>query len=277
MDYVNSCDLIRRFFPDGTFHIDAWRAYADALSPTLGQKCLQDAAAYSFEDEILPLVGNALARSDKFAEAEKSFLAAARRLEDGMRRIWNTPPEGTALLYLGLGNGAGWATELDGRPAVLLGIEKIVELDWCREERMFTLIAHEAGHLWHFGNRREKRFNETSPALWQLYTEGVAMFCEQALADDPAYYRQYGAPWRAWCERNRRELFREYLSRVEKGAPVREFFGDWNSYRGHSDVGYYLGAELIRSLSVDGGPDGLADCTEAQILAALRDCAMKKE
>lgn len=34
------------------------------------------------------------------------------------------------ILYLGLASGAGWATTLGGKRVILLGVEKIIEIDW---------------------------------------------------------------------------------------------------------------------------------------------------
>ena len=65
------------------------------------------------------------------------------------RTAFENGVETDIILYLGLCNGAGWATSLDGRDAVLLGIEKIIELNWQDESAMQALIFHEIGHIWH--------------------------------------------------------------------------------------------------------------------------------
>ena len=42
-------------------------------------------------------------------------------------------------------------------------------------------------------------------------------------------------------QENEAEIKREYLRRVDKNISTQDFFGDWCSYKNHSDVGYYLG------------------------------------
>lgn len=101
------------------------------------------------------------------------------------------------VLYLGLCNGAGWATTLDARDAVLLGMEKNIELNWCDEASMQALMFHEIGHIWpktvrhsdiHTKSQREK-------SIVQLYQEGVATVFEQTLCDDESYYHQDNGDW----------------------------------------------------------------------------------
>ena len=154
------------------------------------------------------------------------------------------------ILYLGLCNGAGWATSLHNKNVVLLGIEKIIELDWCNEEDMFALIAHEIGHIWHKtkGGCFGKQKNISEKALFQLYSEGVAMLFEQLLCGDENYYHQNQEGWIDWCENNLIELKGEYLIRITNSESVQDFFGDWNSYKGHSDVGYFIGCKFVRFL-----------------------------
>ncbi|MBQ2812531.1 MAG: hypothetical protein IJE63_04700, partial [Clostridia bacterium] len=44
------------------------------------------------------------------------------------------------------------------------------------------------------------------------------------------------------------EIKKEYLRRLDKRQSVQDFFGDWCSYNGHSDVGYYLGCKFVEHL-----------------------------
>ena len=62
--------------------------------------------------------------------------------------------EVTVVLYLGLCNAAGRVTFLGGKKVVLLGVEKILELNWDSEEKLKALLYHEIGHIWHeiYGN-----------------------------------------------------------------------------------------------------------------------------
>ena len=167
---------------------------------------------------------------------------AAGQFENGV--------ETDIILYLGLCNGAGWATSLDGRDAVLLGIEKIIELNWQDESAMQALIFHEIGHIWHktYGNLYPEARSEGENSLAQLYQEGLAMVCEHILCQDDRYYHQNQNGWLDWCKENEAEIKREYLRRVDKNISTQDFFGDWCSYKNHSDVGYYLGCEFVKYL-----------------------------
>lgn len=50
------------------------------------------------------------------------------------------------ILYHGLGNGAGWISTYENKPAIYLGIEKIVELGWNTKRKLEDLLSHEYGH-----------------------------------------------------------------------------------------------------------------------------------
>lgn len=260
MKIINAFSSVAACFPGGQFSLEAWRAYASALSPELARMCLEDAADYDFNAQVLPVLQAYAAKPDKAQQAHESFVRHMASLPD-------MDVDATVVLYLGLCNAAGWATELDGQPAVLLGLEKIVELDWCDEASMAALIDHELGHLWHFQHRSTPAFGNA--ALWQLYTEGMAMYFEQQLAGDARYFHQNKNGWLAWCDANRKALFTEYLRRVNSGESVQDFFGDWCSYQGYSDVGYYLGSVLVQWLAQRHTAAQLAELTEADLRAAL--------
>jgi hypothetical protein len=59
------------------------------------------------------------------------------------------------VIYVGLENGAGWVTTLQGKPAVLLGLESIAECGWTDPQTLAGLVAHELGHVIHQQWRRE--------------------------------------------------------------------------------------------------------------------------
>ena len=80
--------------------------------------------------DVLPVVNNVLLNRDAAITANDSFVAVTDKLASNIERLFENGVETDIILYLGLCNGAGWATSLDGRDAVLLGIEKIIELNW---------------------------------------------------------------------------------------------------------------------------------------------------
>lgn len=81
-----------------------------------------------------------LLNRDAALAANDSFVAVTDKLAENIGRLFENGVETDIILYLGLCNGAGWATSLDGRDAVLLGIEKIIELNWQDESAMQALI-----------------------------------------------------------------------------------------------------------------------------------------
>lgn len=266
---IDTFDKIPAFFPEGRFSLSAWKNYADSISPTLAQKCREDTAFYNFETEILPVVEAALAFSNQLEKAHEAFLKVVDGLQSRIESKLHMDVDADIVLYLGLCSGAGWATELDRRPAVLLGLEKIVELDWTDEDSMNGLILHELGHLLHFRSRRTPFFDAEAPALWQLYEEGMAMLLEQELVGKPEYFHWEKNGWLAWCRENQTRLFAEYLRRVNALESVQDFFGDWCAFEGKSDVGYFLGAVLCRKLLDRMSLSDLCNVSSETILKAL--------
>lgn len=149
MRIINTFDKIPGCFKNSAFDLDAWRVYARAISPELGEKCERDSREYDFKNDVLPVVNNVLLNRDAAIAANDSFVAVTDKLASNIERLFENGVETDIILYLGLCNGAGWATALDGRDAVLLGIEKIIELNWQDESAMQALIFHEIGHIWH--------------------------------------------------------------------------------------------------------------------------------
>ncbi len=247
MKIINTCDKIKAVFSNG-FDMNIWREYAGEISKELPLKCENDSESYDFNKDILPVLENAL-NEEKINFVSRNFQAVIDTLNINLSKLFDTEPDINIILYLGLCNGAGWATTLDGKNTVLLGVEKIIELNWGDETNMRALILHEIGHLWHKLNGKLylPDFTKRRKAVQQLYQEGVAMVCEQLLCD-AEFYHQDKNGWLEWCYENENDIKSEYLRRLDKKESVQDFFGDWCSYNGHSDVGYFLGCRFVRHL-----------------------------
>lgn len=232
------------------FTLEGWERYVARISPTLPKKLLEDSASYDMDTQVMPVIRTALDSRKKLEQAHVSFLAATQTLQARFVKVFGVDLDVHIILYLGLCNGAGWATALDGQKTVFLGIEKIVELDWCDEKTMASLINHELGHIWHdtVGALRRDAKNAGEKWAWQLFQEGIAMVCEQLLCGDMNAYHQDKNGWLGWCSQNRALLFSEFARRVDANESAQDFFGDWRSYLGHSDAGYYLGCEFVKAL-----------------------------
>ncbi len=245
MQIINTCDKIKTVFAKG-FDINLWRKYAGEISKELPSKCENNAESYDFNKDVLPVIKNAL-NEEKIDIVNRNFRLAINMLNNNLTELFDSEPDINIILYLGLCNGAGWATTLDGKNTVLLGIEKIIELDWKDEINIRALIFHEIGHLWHKlnGNLYFPGFTKRRKAIQQLYQEGVAMVCEHILCGDDEFYHQDKNGWLKWCCENENDIKKEYLFRLNKRESVQDFFGDWCSFRGHSDVGYFLGSRFV--------------------------------
>ena len=174
---------------------------------------------------------------------------------------------------MGLCCGAGWVTKLGGKTVVLLGLEKIMELNWHGMNSMLGLIYHELGHVYQaqFGVLEREFNNDREAFLWQLFTEGVAMVFEQEVARQPDTFHQYDAEWKTWCD----EHFSEILRDFDADLPTLTFasqrwFGDWVKYRGHGDVGYYLGCRFVRFILQDYPFDEIISFGIEQVEAAYQ-------
>ncbi len=229
--------------------MSVWRKYAGEISKELPSKCENDAKDYDFKKDVLPILESAL-EVEKLDFVSKNFQSVIDTLNNNLSKLFDREPDINIILYLGLCNGAGWATTLDGKNTVLLGVEKIIELDWGDETNMRALILHEIGHLWHKlnGNLYIPDFTKRRKAIQQLYQEGVAMVCEHILCGDDEFYHQDKDGWLDWCRENETEIKKEYLRRLDANESVQDFFGDWCFYKGHCDVGYYLGCRFVRYL-----------------------------
>ena len=271
MRVIDSFPQMGRAFERGEFSIAAWRRYAAEISPALPEKLEADAAEYDFAGAVLPVLQQFYEKSEQAALAHASFRKLVGGLSEKFCSVLGSAPEADVILCLGLCNGAGWATSLGGRPVVLLGIEKIVELGWCGEADMAALLYHELGHLWHFQRRTAPAWAEdpAARALWQLYTEGMATYVQQRLFGGRSFYSQDRDGWLTWCGANRARLFAAFRRRVDGGESVQDFFGDWCAFEGRSDVGYYLGAELVYALAENRSPQQLADLNPDEVYGML--------
>lgn len=262
---IDTYEQISGLFEGGTLCMDKWRAYMNAIydgSAAIFEEDLQEYFAdgkYTFEKDFLPVI-NAVYDNPALEELHQSFTAVTEGLNAAVLARFGRELDIDVVLYLGLGNGAGWVTRMNGADTVLLGVEKILKLNWQTVDGMVGLIYHELGHAYH---RQHGAFDQRSDDperrfVWQLFTEGIAMYFEQALVGDFAYFHQDQSGWKAWCDGH----FRQILTDFDRDLPTmtrmnQRYFGDWADYHGHGDVGYYLGARWVQRLAEECGFDQL--------------------
>lgn len=253
---IDATAQVDGLFPGGRFDRGRWEDYINAIYPGSAAMFREDVDAclaggtFTFEGNFLPVIQNVYQNAE-LDVLRASFFAVTEGLGERILGQFGQELDADLTLYLGLCNGAGWVAELAGRDAVLLGIEKILELNWQGLEAMTGLVCHELGHVYHRRHGTLDQGAENGPEgfVWQLFTEGVAMCFEQDLVGDSRWFHQDGGGWLAWCEAH----FSEILADFDRDLPAmtrrnQRYFGDWCDYRGWGDTGYYLGTRFVRRL-----------------------------
>jgi hypothetical protein len=176
------------------------------------------------------------------------------------------------VIYVGIGCGAGWATQYQDGPACLLGLEQIAGLGLQSRERLREVLAHEIGHLAHMQWRHEpERFEEQEKdPLFLLYSEGFAKRCEYLVLRKERWNQAQNEDWLHWCIEHKAWLAREYLRRVDSDEPANDFFGDWLDVQGRSQTGYYLGWTYILWLEQSYGTRDIAALPLERLRAETR-------
>jgi len=154
-----------------------------------------------------------------------------------------------AVIYAGIGCGAGWVTTYQAMPAILFGLENAAEEGWTGPVALAGLIAHEIGHVAHLHWRGQHDLPSGSGPWWQLYTEGFAQHCEQAiLGADSWHMASQAVGWWEWCRANEGWLAAKFLRAADSDESARPFFGSWHNIAGWKQTGYYLGRGVIQRL-----------------------------
>ncbi len=268
MNVIDTFSTIHECFVDNAFSIDRWEKYCISISDELPNKLKADISDLDFSNDILPLLNEVIKNFDKLETAHDNFIYLTDGLQERLMNILQYDLDVSIVFYMGLCNGAGWATTLNGHNAVLLGIEKIIELSWYNKADLAGLIYHELGHIWHNTVRsNDSIFSNNS--LWMLYREGIAMYIEQLIIGNAGFYHQDKNGWLPWCQSNFKQILKDFLYAVNNSEDTKDFFGDWNNYQGKSDVGYFLGCEIIKQLSEKYDLAELANLKESEFLEQL--------
>lgn len=249
MRVVNACCELDTIFPHNTFCMDTWVKYINSIVPDSSEIFTRKIKRYDFDSQCLPVIKNALARKNKRAEVIAAFETITNRLDEKIKTVFHRELDADVILYLGLCNGAGWVTKFNGKIMVLLGIEKIIELDWCSEKEMYGLIYHELGHVYQYqyGTLDTECPNSADGFIWQLFTEGIAMYFEQTLIGNLEFYHQDRDGWKTFMDTHFEELKQDFYHDLNSmDSRTQRYFGDWVKYHGFGDAGYYLAAKFIQ-------------------------------
>lgn len=253
---IDASSQIETLFDNGEFNIEKWESYinsiydksADIFKADLNE-CL-DNGNYIYEKDILPIL-NAVYKNPQLETLYTSFFNITNCLNKKILDCFECELNVDIVLYLGLCNAAGWVTTINGRDVILLGIEKILELNWFDVSSMYGLVYHELGHIYHkqHGMFHQRSDKNSRIFVWQLFTEGIAMYFEQTLVNNADYYHQNKNGWLEWCDNHYEQILADFYSDLPTMTKSNQrYFGDWVSYHGKGDVGYYLGTRFVRKL-----------------------------
>lgn len=241
---------------DGLFHVfnhdfslELWKTYIHQILPNSADLFLEDAKTYDFKQMILPQLNNVNQNRQRVNHVSRTLTELVEVAKATIQKNYKKELDVEIILYLGLCNGAGWVTKIKGQTKVLLGIEKILELNWDDRDNLIGLLYHELGHVFQeqFGILNRKLYKSEDKYLWQLFTEGVAMFFEQQMMNNFEYFHQDRNGWKAYFDTHLKELIKDFSSDAKHMTQNNQrYFGDWVSYHGYPDAGYYLGARLIQ-------------------------------
>lgn len=253
---IDTYPEIHSLFKSNVFSLEKWECYINSIYANSAQifiddlqECLQ-AGGYTYERDILPIIQEVSGHPEA-ATLHGSFCKVTDGLNKRVMDLFGREPDIDVVLYLGLCNAAGWVTSINGRDVILLGIEKILELNWHDEDSMRGLIYHELGHAYHkqYGTFNQHSDHGGKRFVWQLFTEGIAMYFEQTLVQDFHYYHQNRDGWLTWCEEHLQQISADFSNDLPTMTPSdQRYFGDWVRYHGKGDTGYFLGAKFVQQL-----------------------------
>ena len=235
--------------------IDLWASQYMSAWPELleKQQCNYAEMCHDWKDiareHVFGRLGEAL---QPMRRARGHLLELCPSVWGSVREKLGLDGEVVFVIYVGIGCGAGWVTQYDGKPAVLLGLENIAECGWSERRALTGLLAHELGHVAHYHWREQTGLANGEGPLWDLYDEGFAQYCEHLVAGEDTWHMNEGynpAGWAGWCRENLAWLAAEFVRRLDDPEGIRAFFGSWYEIKGHSQCGYFLGHELIAEMA----------------------------
>ena len=253
---IDTFSQVETLYGDGMFDIEKWEIYINSIydeSASFFKDDLKkslDSGDYDYEKDVLPII-NAINENPQLETLHSSFCTITDGLNQKIMQHFGRELNVDIVLYVGLCNAAGWVTNIGGRDVVLLGIEKILELNWCDVSSMYGLVYHELGHIYHkqYGVLYQQTADSDRNFVWQLFTEGIAMYFEQALVNNFNYYHQDNNGWLEWCDCHFQQILLDFYNDLPMMSRSNQrYFGDWVSYHGKGDVGYYLGTKFVQQL-----------------------------
>lgn len=114
MKIIDTYSNIFNVYENGVFKKTLWDNYAISAFDGLKDKIEQDFSRLAECQDKVYAVLNDVHKNIEMAEtAHQSFLNATKNLSDKIKNKFNVNLDVTIILYLGLGNAAGWATTIN--------------------------------------------------------------------------------------------------------------------------------------------------------------------
>ena len=138
---IDTLSQIDSLFDNKKFNNEKWEIYINSIydkSSDLFKNDLKEyleSGNFSYENDILPII-DAVYENESLQALKNSFYKVTDCLNERIKDCFEHEVDVDIVLYLGLCNGAGWVTNINGQDVILLGIEKILELNWCDEDSM---------------------------------------------------------------------------------------------------------------------------------------------
>ena len=133
---IDTLSQIDSLFDNKKFNNEKWEIYINSIydkSSDLFKNDLKEyleSGNFSYENDILPII-DAVYENESLQALKNSFYKVTDCLNERIKDCFEHEVDVDIVLYLGLCNGAGWVTNINGQDVILLGIEKILELNWC--------------------------------------------------------------------------------------------------------------------------------------------------
>jgi len=234
--------------------IEAWATEYLSEWPELLTKQVDDYASQGVDwrqiarEKVFPFLAG---RLPAMQEAHRNLVGLCLPVYARAQEVLGFDADAVFVIHVGIGCGAGWVTSFGGSPSILFGLECIAECGWGDAEALAGLVAHEIGHLAHYHWRARHGKTMGAGPWWQLYEEGFAQRCESLILK-AEHWHQAGpdnnAGWLRWCHNHQGWLAAEFLRTVDAGQPVTPFFGSWLDICGRSEMGYFLGYQVMWEL-----------------------------
>lgn len=241
-------DLFTPFYNNEVPTFEEWRNFYSSYE--IGTKCITDLENDGY-DHLLVSKEKVFTYTkdewDRMMMATNKIKKIYPSVLESLKNMFPVELGFEVVVYHGLSNGAGWATQYNNKDAILLGVEKIVELNWDFEEKLTSLLAHEFAHLAHQKLRGHNLMIYTGRKgdIFRMYIEGYATYFENNFFDRT----QTMPEWVRKCNDNESQLKNAYLKVLNGDGESKYFYGDWFVTMDIPDTGYYLGYKFIEELS----------------------------